>query len=56
MSATPSGVKLAGATASPEQLEVIGKLAAQLVSHNDVVGLGSGRAALVFVSEDPQFL
>jgi ribose 5-phosphate isomerase A len=51
MAATPSGVTLSTAVASPEQLGHIGKLASQLVSDGDRVGLGSGRAALSFVRE-----
>jgi ribose 5-phosphate isomerase A len=35
--------------ASPEQLEQIGKIAANMVRQGDRVGLGSGRAALAFV-------
>jgi len=35
--------------ATPEQLEHIGALAAELVSPRDHVGLGSGKAALAFV-------
>ena len=49
--ATPSGVTLSAATATPEQLAHIGKLASELVSDGDRVGLGSGRAALSFVRE-----
>ena len=51
MAATPSGVTLSAATATPEQLAHIGKLASELVSDGDRVGLGSGRAALSFVRE-----
>ena len=49
--ATPSGVTLSTATATPEQLAHIGKLASELVSDGYRVGLGSGRAALSFVRE-----
>ena len=35
--------------ASPEQLNIIGGLAAQMVRPGDTVGLGSGKAALAFV-------
>ena len=38
-------------TATPEQLEKIGALAASLVHPGDRVGLGSGRAALAFVRQ-----
>jgi hypothetical protein len=51
MAATPSGVTLGSTAATPEQLAHIGKLAAQLVSDGDRVGLGSGRAAMSFVRE-----
>ena len=51
MAATPSGITLSASAASPEQLAHIGKLASQLVSEGDCVGLGSGRAALSFVRE-----
>ena len=44
MSATPSGVMLQAATASPELLAHIGKLASALVYDGDCVGLGSGHA------------
>ena len=42
-------MKPQGKKASPEQLEKIGALAAEMVEDGDRVGLGSGKAALAFV-------
>ncbi|KAK3251023.1 hypothetical protein CYMTET_39628 [Cymbomonas tetramitiformis] len=46
---TPSGVVLSSPAATSEQLAEVGRRAAQLVKDGDVVGLGSGRAAVAFV-------